>query len=70
MTEAEGDGANKQLSLEWLLDKNLSRNLLHYVFDEHDYTHRGTCFKCGKVECRGHLPEMASEDSIIFDNNA
>jgi len=40
-----------------------------FVFDEHDYTHRGTCFKSGKVECRRHLPEMASEDSIIFDNN-
>jgi hypothetical protein len=60
--EAEKYGANKQL----LLNRNLRRDLLHYVFDEHDYTHRGTCFKGGKAECRGHLPEMASEDFVAF----
>src|SRR6056300_2106884 len=64
--EAEKGGANKQL----LLNRNLRRDVLHSVVDEHDYTHRGTCFKGGKAECRGHLPEMASEDSIIFDNDA
>eukprot|EP00957_Ditylum_brightwellii_P023106 1743138-Ditylum_brightwellii.AAC.1 len=29
MTEAEGDRANKQISLEWL-HENLRRDLLHY----------------------------------------
>ena len=62
MTEVGGDG--------WLHDRNLRKDLLHFVFDEHEYTHRGTCFKGGKTECRGHLPEMASDDSIIFDNEA
>lgn len=66
--EVQGDGAVKQTS--YLLDRNLRRDLVHYVVDEHDYTHRGTCFKGGKAECRGHLPEMASEDSVIFDNDA
>ena len=70
MTEAGGDGANRIVSHECLLDRNLRRDMMHYVFDEHEYTHRGTCFKGGKVECRGHLPEMASDDSIIFDNGA
>merc|ERR1739841_118590 len=54
MAEAGGDG--------WLHDRNLRKDLLHFVFDEHEYTHRGTCFKGGKTECRGHLPEMASDD--------
>ncbi|KAL7451819.1 hypothetical protein ACHAWC_004215 [Mediolabrus comicus] len=32
--------------------------------------HQDHCLDGGKAECRGHLPEMASEDSIIFDNDA
>jgi hypothetical protein len=54
----------------WLNDRILRRDLLHYVFDEHDWSHRATYFKGGKSECRGNLPEMASEESIIFDNGA
>ena len=70
LMEAQGDGSNKQTNHQWLLDENIRRDILHYVYDEHEYTHRGTCFKNGKVECRGHLPEMASDQSIIFDNDA
>jgi len=60
---------DEQISHKWLHDSRLRRDLLHYMFDEHDYTHRGTCFRGGKTECKGHLPEMAAEKTIIFDNN-
>jgi len=67
--QKQADGAT-YVSNEWLLDRKLRRDLLHFAFDEHDYTHRGTCFKGGKVECRGDLPEMTSEKSVIFDKSA
>ena len=65
----EADKADEQISHEWLHGRSLRRDLLHFVFDEHDCTHRGTCFKGGKAECRASLPEMASEESIIFDSD-
>ena len=67
--QKQSDGAG-YASNEWLYDRKLRRDLLHFVFDEHDCTHRATCFKGGKAECRGNLPEMASEKSIIFDKSA
>ena len=69
-TERGGGGAHSHLNHEWLHDMTLRRDLLHFLFDEHDYAHRATCFKCGKAECRANLPEMASENTIIFDNEA
>eukprot|EP00986_Skeletonema_menzelii_P013820 scaffold8448_cov188-Skeletonema_menzelii.AAC.1 len=53
---------------EWLHDYTLRRDLLHFAFDEHACTHRGTCFKKKTSECRANLPEMASKETVIFDN--
>ena len=59
---------NKQICHKWLHNYALRRDLLHFAFDEHACTHRGTCFKKKTSECRANLPEMASKTTVIFDN--
>lgn len=48
-------------------NKKVRDTILHHVFDQHDWNHRGSCFKKG-VDCRFFLPDLTHLSTEIYED--